>query len=89
MAESPNQSVTVADDALPFTLPARVPPHNEGHTVAAWFAMILIMVGTATGCVGVCSHLGWLVVVGVVVVLCGVVGGLLLRAAGHGQKTAH
>jgi len=71
---------------LPFELPAANPPHNEGHTVAAWFAMILIMVGTAVGAVGVCTTTSWVIVAGLVVIVCGLVGGVLLRSAGHGQR---
>jgi len=85
MADVLAQSRSQSSEPLPFELPAVVPPHNEGHTVAAWFAMILIMVGTTIAAVGVCVATAWVIIAGLVVVLCGVVGGWLLRSAGHGQ----
>ncbi len=68
-----------------FKLPDAVPPHNEGQTVAAWFAMLGIILGVAIATVGVCLSNLVMVVVGGVVVAAALVGGLFLRLAGHGQ----
>ncbi|PJI85472.1 HGxxPAAW family protein [Luteimicrobium subarcticum] len=66
-------------------LPPASPRANEGHTLAAWFAMIGVMVGVLLVGIGmvVVTPVVW--VAGVVVVLVGLVGGWFLRKAGHGQ----
>ncbi|WP_418276984.1 HGxxPAAW family protein [Isoptericola jiangsuensis] len=70
-------------------LPEAVPPTNHGHTVAAWTAMIGVMLGAAissVGCLpGVPFALFW---VGIVVAVAACVVGLVLRNMGYGQAKA-
>lgn len=67
-------------------LPPAVPPANHGHTVAAWFAMTAVMFGAVVAGLGVALPEIWLAVVGGVIVVVGLLGGLLLRAMGFGQR---
>ncbi|WP_402465883.1 HGxxPAAW family protein [Isoptericola aurantiacus] len=67
-------------------LPLAVPPTNHGHTVAAWTAMIGVMVGalvSAIGCMpGVPFAVFW---AGLVVAAAALVVGLVMRNMGYGQ----
>ncbi|MFF2267027.1 HGxxPAAW family protein [Cellulosimicrobium cellulans] len=73
-------------------LPPAAPPTNHGHTVAAWFTMIGIMVGALVAAIGVllpgmAQVSGvWLFWVGMGLVAVALVGGLVLRNMGYGQK---
>lgn len=67
-------------------LPPAAPPTNHGHTVAAWFTMIGIMLGAVVAAVGVVIAAVWLFWVGMGVVALALVGGLVLRNMGYGQK---
>ncbi|WP_253049716.1 HGxxPAAW family protein [Cellulosimicrobium cellulans] len=69
-------------------LPPAAPPTNHGHTVAAWFTMIGIMVGALVAAIGVVVAAVWLFWVGMGVVAVALIGGLVLRNAGYGQKQA-
>ncbi|GAA1734686.1 hypothetical protein GCM10009809_32420 [Isoptericola hypogeus] len=66
-------------------LPPAVPPTNHGHTVAAWFTMIGIMVGAIVAAVGVTIAAVWLFWVGMGIVVVANVIGLVLRNMGYGQ----
>lgn len=66
-------------------LPPAAPRENEGNTRAAWFAMTLIMIGSAIIGLGMVVNLVALIVAGAVVIVLGLVGGYVLRKAGHGQ----
>lgn len=85
MVDSPSSTPTVTATELPFELPEQIPPHNEGNTVASWFAMICIMIGVTAGGIGFTIDHSWLLVVGGAIVVVGLVAGWFLRAAGHGQ----
>ncbi|MFI2705300.1 HGxxPAAW family protein [Cellulosimicrobium composti] len=67
-------------------LPPAAPPTNHGHTVAAWFTMIGIMLGAVVAAVGVVIAAVWLFWVGMGVVALALVGGVVLRNMGYGQK---
>ena len=72
-------------------LPPGVPPHNHGHTVAAWVTMAGITLGALISSWGVIvaqSSSAWLVifVLGFVVVGASLIVGLVLRNLGKGQK---
>ncbi|MFC8796454.1 HGxxPAAW family protein [Promicromonospora sp. NPDC057138] len=72
-------------------LPPGVPPHNHGHTVAAWVTMAGITLGALISSWGVIvaqSSSAWLVifVLGFVVVGASLIVGLVLRNLGLGQK---
>ncbi len=67
-------------------LPPAAPPTNHGHTVAAWFTMIGIMVGALEAALGVVVAAVRLFWVGMGVVAVALVGGLVLRNMGYGQK---
>ncbi|MFC8921752.1 HGxxPAAW family protein [Cellulosimicrobium sp. NPDC057127] len=69
-------------------LPPAAPPTNHGHTVAAWFTMIGIIVGVLVAAVGVVVAAVWLFWVGMGVVAVSLLGGLVLRNLGYGQKPA-
>ena len=67
-------------------LPPAAPPTNHGHTVAAWTAMIGIMIGTAIGAVGMLPGVSDVVLwLGLVVVVGAMIVGLVLRGLGNGQ----
>lgn len=69
-------------------LPPAAPPTNHGHTVAAWFTMIGIMVGAVVAGLAMVASLVWLFWVGMGIVLVGIVGGVVLRNMGYGQPRA-
>ncbi|MEN5073406.1 HGxxPAAW family protein [Isoptericola cucumis] len=70
-------------------LPPAAPPTNHGHTVAAWTAMIGIMLGVAIGAVGMLPGVADVVLwIGVVVVVGALIGGVVLRSLGYGQPKA-
>lgn len=81
MAENPARTGNAASSYLP----PRSPSENEGHTFAAWFAMIGVMVGTVVVGVGMVVVSVPLLVIGAVVIVAGLVGGAVLRKAGRGQ----
>jgi hypothetical protein len=66
-------------------LPPRSPAENEGHTLAAWFAMIGVMVGAIIFGVGMIFVNAPVMIAGGVVIVVGLVGGAILRKAGRGQ----
>jgi hypothetical protein len=66
-------------------LPPAIPPANHGHTVAAWTAMIGVMVGALVAAVGVAIANAMIFWVGMGVVLVACVAGLVLRNMGYGQ----
>jgi hypothetical protein len=72
-------------------LPPAVPPHNHGHTVAAWVTMAGITLGVLISSWGVIvaqTSSSWAVVfvLGFVVVGASLIAGLVLRNLGLGQK---
>lgn len=69
-------------------LPPSAPPTNHGHTTAAWFTTIVVVLGAVVAGVAVCFALVWLALVGGVIVLVGLAGGKALSLAGHGQPAA-
>lgn len=66
-------------------LPPASPPANEGHTVAAWITVAIILIGAAIACFGVigASAVGFWVGIGVAVL--GLVVGRVLKMLGLGQ----
>jgi hypothetical protein len=66
-------------------LPPAVPPANHGHTVAAWTAMIGVMIGSLVAAIGVAMPAVVVFWVGMGVVLLALVLGLVLRNMGFGQ----
>lgn len=69
-------------------LPPAAPPSNHGHTLAAWFTTIVVVVGALVAGVATCLAAVPVVWVGGVIVAVGLVGGKILSAAGHGQPAA-
>lgn len=68
-------------------LPEAVPPHNHGHTVAAWVTMIGIMAGALAATLGtVLDGMFWLFWAGLAVIVASLVVGVVLRGLGLGQK---
>lgn len=68
--------------------PVQHDPYGHGHSVAAWTAVSIVMLGSLLMCIAVA--LGWdalwLFVVGGVVVFFGPVAGKVLGALGFGSK---
>ena len=60
---------------------------SEGHSVAAWTAVAIIMAGTIIMALAVVFPSVLWFVVGVVVVVLGIVAGKVLAMAGYGQKS--
>ncbi|MHA7132845.1 HGxxPAAW family protein [Oerskovia turbata] len=77
MAEKPTPEISY--------LPPSAPPTNHGHTVAAWFTMIGIIVGSVVAGLAVAFAMVWLFWVGMAIVLLSLVGGGVLRNMGYGQ----
>jgi hypothetical protein len=63
-------------------------PYGHGHSVAAWTAVSVVMLGALLMClaVGFGWDYAWLFIVGVVVVVLGPVIGKVLGALGFGSK---
>lgn len=87
MVDSPSATQIGTATELPFDLPDQIPPHNEGNTVASWFAMICIMIGVAAAAVGFTIDQTWLLYVGGAITVVGLIAGWFLRVTGHGQPT--
>jgi hypothetical protein len=60
--------------------------HHAGHgnSVAAWTAVIIIMVGFLLMCLSVGIKIVWMFVVGVIIVVIGAISGKVLAAMGFG-----
>ena len=69
-------------------LPPASPPANEGHTVAAWVTVVIILIGAAIAAFGVIgsSAVGFWVGIGVAVL--GLVVGRVLKMLGLGQPSS-
>lgn len=59
---------------------------DHGHSVAAWTAVTILLVGFALMAVAVAIVATWLFVVGAVICVVGVVVGKVLGMAGYGAK---
>ena len=79
----------MTDSSAPASyLPPSPPPVNHGHTLAAWFTTIVVVVGSILAGVAMCVSAMWLIWVGAAIVVVGLVGGKVLSAAGYGQPAA-
>jgi hypothetical protein len=63
-----------------------VPPGHAGHgnSVAAWTAVVIILVAGLVMAIGVATGTPWLFIVGAVVALLGVITGKVLATMGFG-----
>ena len=61
---------------------------DHGHSVAAWTAVVVILIGSAVASWAVVVASTVLFVVGLVICLVGAVAGKVLSMAGYGAKTA-
>ncbi len=59
---------------------------DHGHSVAAWTAVAIILVGSAVACWGVLVASALLFWVGIVICVLGAVVGKVLGMAGYGAK---
>lgn len=66
-------------------LPPSAPPANHGHTLAAWFTTIVVVLGALVAGVAMCFAAVGIVWVGAAIVAVGLIGGKLLSVAGYGQ----
>ena len=62
------------------------PPHNHGGTVAAWSLMAGVVLGSVIIAVGMAMSSSLVLIIGAVVIVASLALGLVLRAAGMGQK---
>ncbi len=69
-------------------VPVSAAPVNEGRTVAAWTLVGIVILGAVLIALAVALSQGWLVWVGVVIIVGGLVVGGVLRALGYGQVTS-
>jgi multisubunit Na+/H+ antiporter MnhG subunit len=60
---------------------------DHGHSIAAWVAVGIILVGTALAALAVVLTSTWLFVVGLVICVVGAVAGKVLSMAGYGART--
>lgn len=60
---------------------------DHGHSVAAWTAVVIILVGSALASLAVVLRSVPLFVVGIVICVIGAAAGKLLSMAGYGAKT--
>jgi hypothetical protein len=60
--------------------------HEVGHgnSIAAWSAVVIILIGTLIAALAVTFALVWLFIVGAVVIVLGAIAGKLLSAMGFG-----
>ena len=58
---------------------------NHGHSVAAWTAVLILIVAAAVMSLAVLFPNVWLFVAGVIVAVVGVVAGKVLSMAGYGS----
>lgn len=59
--------------------------HSHGHSVAAWTAVTIILVGSALACLAVVVVSWPLAIVSIIVMLVGAAAGPALARAGYGQ----
>jgi hypothetical protein len=60
--------------------------HGHGHSVAAWTAVIILLVAAAVMSVAVVAASVWMFVGGAVLAVIGVVTGKVMSMAGFGQE---
>jgi len=59
---------------------------NHGQTVAAWTAVIIMLVGSTVSAIAVVISSPLIFWIGMVICLLGGIAGLVLRSMGYGQK---
>jgi hypothetical protein len=69
-------------------LPPSAAPTNHGRTLAAWTTTWVVVGGGIVAALAVVFAVVWLFWTGLGICLVGIVLGLVLRAAGHGQGGA-
>jgi len=62
--------------------------HNEGHSIAAWTAVTILLVASFLTCLAVVVTSWPLAIVGIVLMVVGVAAGKILAMAGFGQDPA-
>lgn len=89
MTNTPEQENTldtpVEAAATSSILPPRVPDPQQGHSVAAWTTVLLVLLGATLGAVGLIFGMHWLAWSGLGVAVLGVIIGRVLQAMGFGQ----
>lgn len=89
MTNTPEQEDTldtpVEAAATSNILPPRVPDPQQGHSVAAWTTVLLIILAAILGAVGLIFELHALAWTGLGVAVLGVIIGKVLQAMGFGQ----
>lgn len=89
MTNTPDQESTldtpVEAAATSNILPPRVPDPQQGHSIAAWTTVLVVLLGSTFGAVGLVFGMHWLAWTGLGVAVLGVVVGKTLQAMGFGQ----
>jgi hypothetical protein len=57
---------------------------SHGHSLASWILVVLVLIGTFVASLGIVLSMIWLIVVGAVVVVAGLIVGRVLQMAGFG-----
>lgn len=66
-------------------LPPRIPDPKQGHSVAAWALVLIIIFAALLGALGLVFEEHWLAWTGLGVAILGVIIGKALQLAGFGQ----
>jgi len=66
-------------------LPEFIPPANHGHTTAAWFLVIVAIIGALAIALGMPLNSTPMIIVGIVVIFVGLIGSAVLSKSGKGQ----
>lgn len=89
MSNTPDEENTLDSPieaaATSNVLPPRVPDPQQGHSIAAWTTVLIILLGALLGAVGLVFELHWLSWTGLGVAILGVIVGKILQVMGFGQ----
>ncbi|HLS03505.1 MAG TPA: HGxxPAAW family protein [Actinomycetales bacterium] len=90
MSNSPENEDTLdapveAGASTASILPPRLPDPQQGHSIAAWTTVLIVLLGAIFGAVGLVFSLHWLAWTGLGVAIFGVIIGKVLQAMGFGQ----
>lgn len=68
--------------------PTGRPYASEGHSVAGWTLVVMVLIGGLVGALAFIVATPWLFWVGMGIILAGLVTGKVLQLAGYGQHSA-
>lgn len=85
--EKPVETPVEAAASGPDILPPRAPDPQQGHSIAAWTTVLIVLLGALMGAIGLVFTVHWLSWIGLGVAVFGVILGKTLQAMGFGQVT--